>query len=67
MGEGAAIMRVLYGIFQKIAPSVGEDTDIMGVCPTATTKSKGKDCKTSKKRIKGGAQFPTALDSFFQY
>ncbi|KXT84448.1 hypothetical protein STRDD11_00981 [Streptococcus sp. DD11] len=24
----------LYGIFQKIHPSVGEDTAIMGVCPT---------------------------------
>ncbi|KXT78236.1 hypothetical protein STRDD11_02452 [Streptococcus sp. DD11] len=25
--------RLLYGIFQKIHPSVDEDTAIMGVCP----------------------------------
>ncbi|KXT77043.1 hypothetical protein STRDD11_02730 [Streptococcus sp. DD11] len=32
MGEDTAIMGVLYGIFQKIHPSVGEGTAIMGVC-----------------------------------
>ncbi|KXT86055.1 hypothetical protein STRDD11_00062 [Streptococcus sp. DD11] len=28
-------MGVLYGIFQKIHPSVGEGAAIMGVCPIA--------------------------------
>ncbi|MBP2621403.1 hypothetical protein DHL47_08740 [Streptococcus panodentis] len=31
-GGGTAIMGVLYSIFPKIHPSVGEGTAIMGVC-----------------------------------
>ncbi|KXT84524.1 hypothetical protein STRDD11_00915 [Streptococcus sp. DD11] len=28
-------LSTLYGIFQKIHPSVGEGAAVMGVCPTA--------------------------------